>query len=66
MCFCFVILEETARLLTDLAAVETKKGMEITASTTLNKEREQVKHHFSLASNDSSFGAFECALGFVD
>lgn len=34
--------EETARLLTDLAAVETKKGMEITASTTLNKEREQV------------------------
>ena len=42
--FCFVILEETARLLTDLATVETMKGMAITASTALNKEHEQVKY----------------------
>ena len=42
--FCFVILEETARLLTDLATVETMKGMVITASTALNKEHEQVKY----------------------
>ena len=42
--FCFVILEETARLLTDLATIETMKGMAITASTALNKEHDQVKY----------------------
>lgn len=40
----FVILtEETARLLTDLANIETKKGTAITACTAVSKEREQVK-----------------------
>ncbi|KAJ7365469.1 hypothetical protein OS493_005577 [Desmophyllum pertusum] len=34
--------EETARLLTDLATIETKKGTAITAPTALSKEREQV------------------------
>jgi len=34
--------EETARLLTDLADIETKKGTAITACTALSKEREQV------------------------
>lgn len=34
--------EETATLLTELANIETKKGMSITAPTALSKEREQV------------------------
>ena len=37
------MLEETARLLTDLADIETKKGTAITACIALSKEREQVK-----------------------
>ena len=37
-----IISEETARLLTDLADIETKKGTAITACTALSKEREQV------------------------
>lgn len=38
-----IITEETARLLTDLANIETKKGTAITACIALSKEREQVK-----------------------
>ena len=41
--FFLVITEETARLLTDLATIETKKGTAITAPTALSKEREQVQ-----------------------
>lgn len=37
-----LISEETARLLTDLADIETKKGTAITACTALSKDREQV------------------------
>lgn len=39
----FIITEETASLLTELANIETKKGATITVPTALIKEREQVK-----------------------
>ena len=39
----FMITEETASLLTELANIETKKGAAITAPTALIKEREQVQ-----------------------
>ena len=38
-----IISEETARLLTDLADIETKKGTAITACTALSKEKGQVR-----------------------
>ena len=39
----FFSTEQTATLLAELAAIETKKGTTITAPTSLSKEREQVQ-----------------------
>ena len=39
----FFSTEQTATLLAELAAIETKKGTTITAPTSLGKEREQVQ-----------------------
>ena len=52
-----IISEETARLLTDLADIETKKGTAITACTALSKEREQVS---LLLYQRRSFGRIVC------
>ena len=38
----FVLAEDTATLLTDLADIETKKGTAIHAPVSLSKDREQV------------------------